>query len=139
MHTFLSWLTSKTNRHTCSLAAEARATEEWRRSTGRLHYAKVSLAAYPTSSFEFASAPNAWPSEEDKQEYESYVLDGIVSELLSTAAPAVVGLRVVLESAVVRSHESNGNAFYQAAKLATARLLQGPTGQYRGNCSYPVA
>jgi hypothetical protein len=139
MHTFGTWLASKTGRPACSLVAEARVTEEWQRSTGRLHYAKVSLAACPAGSFEFASAPNAWASEEDKHEYEPYVLDGIVSELLGTAAPAVVGLRVVLESAVVRDHESNGNAFYQAARLATARLLEGSTGQYRGNCSYPDA
>jgi len=139
MHTFGSWLAVKTSRHACSLAADARATEEWQRSTGRLHYAKVTLAAYPAVSFEFVSVSNAWQSEEDQREYEPYVLDGIVNELLGSAAPAVVGVRVVLESASVREHESNGNAFYQAAKLATAKLLQGSTGQYRGNCSHPAA
>jgi translation elongation factor EF-G len=135
MHTLQTWFMLKTGGRKCSVIAEAHATEEWKRFTGRAHYAKVTLRAYPAMSFEFLSAPGAWPNKESEYEYEPYVLDGIVSELLAGAGPAVIGVRVVLESTTVHEVESNSNAFYQAARLATAQLLNGPTGQPRANCT----
>lgn len=76
-------------------------------------------------------------SEQARQEFEPYVLDGVVAELLGGPAPAVVGLRVLVEAISVDEHASNGNAFFQAAKSATAKLLSGSGGEYRGNCTQP--
>ena len=136
MQTIRDWFLRKTGGPIASLREVTRATEEWKRSTGRLHYAQITLVAYPAQSFEFASAEAAWSSEEVKSEFEHYVLDGIVSELLANPGPPALGVRIVVESTVVHEVDSNGNAFYQASKRATAKLLEGTTGQYRGNCTW---
>jgi len=135
MHTIRSWFAQKIDGPVLAVKEESRATEEWKRFTGRGHYAKVSLAAYPAHSFEFVSAKGAWPSEEAQNEYEQNVLDGIVSELLASSGTPVLGVRIVVESAVVHEIESNGNSFFYAAKRAAEKLLEGASGQYRGNCT----
>ena len=135
MDTIQTWFDRKKNGQIASIRETVRVTEEWKRSTGRMHYAQVSLTAYSSQSFEFSSAVGAWPSEESRMEFESYVLDGVVSELLASPAPPVLGIRVVVESVSVHEEHSNGNAFYQAARCATSKLLEGETGLYRGNCS----
>ncbi|NRF72466.1 hypothetical protein HLB44_36505 [Aquincola sp. S2] len=113
---------------------EAAATEEWRRFTGRLHYAKVSLRAEPASTFELLSEPSAWIDDNWKQEFEPYVLEGVVSELLQHPGTPVLGIRVFITATTIDEVASNGNSFYMAAKAATERLLQGPAGEHRGNC-----
>jgi hypothetical protein len=136
MQTISDWFLRKTKGPIASLREVTRVTEEWKRSTGRMHYACITLTAYPALSFEFVSAETAWPSEEARVEFEHYVLDGIVSELLASPGPSALGVRIVVEATVVHEVDSNGNAFYQASKQATAKLLQGSTGQYRGNCTW---
>jgi hypothetical protein len=46
-----------------------------------------------------------------------------------------LGIRVVVEATVTHAVESNGNSFFQAAKLATVKLLSGEGGLYRDNCT----
>jgi hypothetical protein len=128
------WFTRKTQGEFLCLARRTRATEEWKRSTGRQHFARVTLEAEPAKTFEFSSEPSAWQSQQSKQELEHYVLEGVVAELLlRNAAPPILGVRIVLTAAVVDSEASNGNAFFMAAKAATARLLQGADGEPHGN------
>jgi hypothetical protein len=135
MQTISDWFLRKTRGPTGSLREVARATEEWKRSTGRLHYAQITLVAYPAQSFEFVSPEAAWSSEEVRSEFEHDVLDGVVSELLANPGPPTLGIRIVVEATVSHEFDSNGNAFYQASKRATAKLLEGSTGQFRGNCT----
>ena len=80
MHTLQSWVSGKLSQGLCRLRTHARVTEEWKRFTGRGHYAKVTLAAYPSEQFSLVSAPGAWRSEAERAEYEPYVLDGVLSE-----------------------------------------------------------
>ncbi len=128
------WLSHKVAGNSLRLGKACFATEEWRRFTGREHYAKVSLRAEPAARFEFGSEPGAWSDEEDKRELEPYVLDGVVAELLlRNAAPPIIGVRVTVTATVVDRAASNGNAFFMVAKAATAALLQGPDGEQHGN------
>ena len=135
MHTAQSWFEHKLAGPCLRLREEARATEEWKRFTGRNHFAKLTLLASPAESFSLQSAPAAWPSEADREEYEPYIVDGVLSELMLGPGFPVLGLRVVVESAVTHETESNGLSFFQAAKLATAKLLAGASGRYRANCT----
>ena len=128
------WFTRKTQGKYLRLAQRTRATEEWKRSTGRQHFARVTLEAEPAETFEFRSELGAWQSQQSKEEFEHYVLEGVVAELLlRNAAPPILGFRIVLTAAVVDSEASNGNAFFMAAKAATAKLLQGVDGEPHGN------
>jgi hypothetical protein len=95
MHTLHSWVREKAARPLRRLRAEARATEEWKRFTGRGHYAKLTLVGYPAEEFSLVSAPGAWGSEAECAEYEPYVLDGVLSELFrATLIWAPPGLQV---------------------------------------------
>jgi translation elongation factor EF-G len=135
MQTLHSWLQSKLARPFRCLSSEVRATEEWKRFTGRGHYAKLTLVGHPAEAFSLVSAPDAWRTEAERAEYEPYVLDGVLSELLGGPSEPVLGIQVVVEAAVTHEVESNGNAFFQAAKMATQKLLAGPGGLYRDNCT----
>jgi hypothetical protein len=135
MHTLHSWVQEKIARPVRRLRSEARVTEEWKRFTGRGHYAKLSLAGYPAQEFSLVSAPGAWRSEAERAEYEPYVLDGVLSELFGGPSEPVLGIRVVVEATATDEVESNGNSFFQAAKLATEKLLSGEGGLYRDNCA----
>jgi hypothetical protein len=133
MHTLLSWFEGRNARPRRTLLAEAHVTEEWQRFTGREHYAKVTLAGYPAKEFSLESLPSSWRSEAERQEYEPYVLDGVLGELFVGPHEPIVGIRVVVEATVTHASASNGNAFFQAAKRATERLLSGPGGGYHSN------
>ncbi len=135
MHTLQSWVKSKFALPFRRLRAEVRATEEWKRFTGRGHYAKLTLIGTPSEEFSLLSAPGAWQSEAERAEYEPYVLDGVLSELFGGPSEPVLGIQVVVEVTVTHEVESNGNSFFQAAKLATQKLLAGPGGLYRENCT----
>jgi hypothetical protein len=134
MPSLQDWYTRKTGGTTSRLKTECTATEEWSRFTGRPHYAKVSLRAEPSSTFELLSEPGAWTNDTWKEEFEPYVLDGVVSELLQHPGTPVLGIRVFVVSTVVDEIDSNGSSFYMAAKAATEKLLRGSSGQHRGNC-----
>jgi hypothetical protein len=134
MHTLHSWFEARLARRPRRLREPARVTEEWKRFLGRGHYAKVTLAAYPSDAFSLVSLPDAWRSEAERLEYEPYVRDGVVNELLAGPNEPVLGVKVVVEATVTHEIESNGNSFFQAAKLATERLLAGEGGTYRENC-----
>ncbi|MCC7464446.1 MAG: hypothetical protein IT480_18530 [Gammaproteobacteria bacterium] len=136
MHTLHTWIQAKLARRSGRLCAEARATEEWKRFTGRGHYAKLTLVGYPAEEFSLVSAPGAWQSEAERAEYEPYVLDGVLSELLVGLGEPALGIRVVIEATVTHEVESNGISFFEAAKLATQRLLAGPGGHFRENVTY---
>ncbi len=134
MPSLQDWFTRKTGSRFLCLARKTQATEEWKRSTCHPHFARVTLEAEPAEAFEFRSDSGAWRSEASKDEFEHYVLDGVVAELLlRNAAPPILGMRIVLTCAVVDDEASNGNAFFMAAKGATAKLLQGLDGEPHGN------
>ena len=135
MHTLHTWVDGKLARPLCRLRAEVRATEEWKRFTGRGHYAKLTLVGYPAEAFSLTSAPGAWQSEAERAEYEPYVLDGVLSELFSGPSEPVLGIRVVVEATATHEVESNGTSFFQAAKLATQRLLTGECELCRESCA----
>ena|SRR5262245_16025694 len=126
------WFARKLSGRLWKLRGPRRVVEEWKKSTGRGHYAKVALAAYPADAFSFESS-NAWPETQDQSHYEPYVLDGILDELMQGPGEPVLGLRLVLEQAVVHGGESNGYSFYQAARLATQKILSSGEG-HRDNC-----
>jgi hypothetical protein len=53
------------------------------------------------------------------------VIDGLAYALLGGAREALLGIRVVLEEAVVDEIDSNGNAFFEATIDALAKVLRG--------------
>ena len=122
---FEAWLDRKLQGRRWRLVKPMRVTREWRRIYGpRGAYARVTISAEPADVFSF-SAEGAWRNDDDRQEYEPYVLDGIAHFLVAGAREPVLGLRLTLESTDVHDVDSNGNAFFEATKEALQLILRG--------------
>jgi len=116
------WYARKLNGRLKRLKAPCRTTQEFVRHAGLGKYAKLTISAEPADSFSFCSDA-AWATEADREEFEPYVLDGILDLLMVGPSDPILGVRIVLESAITRPVESNGASFYLAARAATQEII----------------
>jgi translation elongation factor EF-G len=120
---FVSWLSRKLAGRQWTRVAPRLATGECSKDHGsRGSFARVTLWAEPASGFQF-HANGAWLSREDQAYYEQYVVDGLVTALLSGASEPLTNIRVELSQAVVHDVDSNGNAFFLATVDAMRQIL----------------
>lgn len=88
----------------------------------RSMYAKVSLSICTSEVFAFESRAQ-WPEEN----YDRWVLDGILDSLFGWDSKPVLGARVVLEDVGWHPVNSAPIAYYRAAKIAVRSALEGQT------------
>lgn len=117
------WLNRKLNRFYL-LQQPATATHEWKRQTGRILCASVTLSAMPASNFSFVSRVQ-WPTIKSDR-YEECVVDGILDALIAPRGhtSAVLGIAVILEDIEWQEEGAVPMAFYMAAREATQKLVE---------------
>jgi len=113
----------------CMLRHPATVTHEWKRITGRLLCAGVTLSATPANDFSFVSHVQ-WPVTASGR-YEQCVVDGILDALLAPRGhrSAALGVTVILEQIVWHEEGAVPLAFYMAAREATQKLVDGNIGE----------
>jgi elongation factor G-like protein len=124
------WLERKLSQQVLILKESVTVTQEYKKVTGgRSFYAKIVLSSKPANSFSFTSEA-IWPEEKCDDD----VLTGILDVLLSSDKRSVLGCEFILEEIVWHEIDSNGYAYYIAARQATERVLR--RGEYPDNISY---
>jgi hypothetical protein len=95
------------------------------RHTYRIHigpryiYGALTLAAQPADTFAFISAVT-WPEDN----YDSYVLDGILDVLVPFDIQPLLGATFVLQAIEWHDVDSAAVGYYRAAKEATRQILR---------------
>jgi len=107
----------------------ATVTHEWKRMTGRVLRAGLTLSARPAEAFSFTSAVE-WPVPEVSR-YEQMVVDGVLDALIAPAgwAEPVLGAAFVLEEIQWDAEGSVALAFYMAAREAAQIIIEGKIGR----------
>jgi hypothetical protein len=123
MTVFDEWLSRKMARNARTIRMARTVVEEFTRNySTRNAFARIVLMGEPSDVFEFRSSAR-WPMEPEL--YNGEVLDGILDELLATGIGSVVTrIRCVLGEIGWHEVDSSPNAFYQAARAATRKLIE---------------
>ncbi len=118
---FYQWLDRKLDRDIFLLREPRSVSEKYLRITGpRCLYGEIVLRAAPSQTFEFKSEVT-WPYPGDN--YDNYVLEGILDTLLSDNLRYVLGASFVLEQIKWHEVDSCAIAYYHAARQATEKIL----------------
>ena len=117
------WLEMKRARDTRSIEYDLSAEGNFQKIYGpRGDFGKVLISARPASEFSFDSNAQ-WDSDEDN--YDEYVLEGILDELFTRGlAPAPLLTAFTLERIWWHPVDSSANAFYFAARDAVDAILK---------------
>jgi hypothetical protein len=126
MTIFDEWLARKVSRPTLTVRKARTVEETFTRILGpRSAFARITLSGEPAACFEFHSEA-VWPHE--MQEYDAAVVDGLLDELLATdLGPVVTRIRFVLREIGWHDVDSSPNAFYQVARMAARKIVEGNT------------
>ena len=123
MTIFDDWLSRKMARNARTIRETRTVDEVFRRNySARNDFARIVLRGEPSNGFEFRSSAQ-WPMQPEL--YDGAVLDGILDELLATGIGSVViRIRFVLGEIGWHDVDSSPNAFYQAARAATRKVIE---------------
>ncbi|HTU89193.1 MAG TPA: hypothetical protein VMF69_03765 [Gemmataceae bacterium] len=124
MTVFDDWLSRKLSRPAWTIRQERTVEEKFSRICGpHMAFARIILTGEPGESFDFRSVVQ-WPAE--PQRYDAAVVDGLLDELLATnLGPAIMKVRFVLREIGWHEVDSSPNAFYQAARIAVRKVIEG--------------
>ncbi|HEY7311067.1 MAG TPA: hypothetical protein VH643_17010 [Gemmataceae bacterium] len=124
MTVFEEWLLRKLSRPLWTIRQARTVEETFTRVYGpRGAFARVTLTGEPAEVFEFRSEVQ-WPFEPHL--YDGAVVDGLLDELIATnLGPTVTKIRFVLREIGWHDVDSSPNAFYQAARMAARKVIEG--------------
>jgi hypothetical protein len=125
---FEAWLSHKLERRRCTLREGRTIRQEYNRIVGpRSIIAHLELTAAPADDFQFRSNA-AWPTDDERAEYEPAVLEGILDELLTSEAQfGFLVTRVSFTLQTIKSHPvySSSLAFYHVTREAMRNVMDG--------------